>query len=390
MTTSALLSNLWEELAAPSARVFLQALQSRGIEVRASDVREFVASKSERQILQPGNRYEGKVVAFYEGDRHAADLVSFVTKPVTRDGRTFKHLLCTQDMFTRKLRTAPIANIREAEPAFAELLKEEVPRSLTVDKGNEFTNNRFRALAEKEGILLHFKPRDVVNGELSRLDAAIGQLKRNIRRLRELGKGENWLELYERATTAYNNSHHGATGAKPDDLPDSVIFEQRKLAAESAGTNDTAIRERKAKLLKLGGFRVQNAKKMGALRKRADDATWGRRIHLVSGFPQAAVVVDEDGLEYATKRVLAVPLDSSALAADATTLIDRLRPYAEGLREIVIAAGGTAPYKTSVDKLGETLPGLAGILRNARMSKEDFTALFPELLTRSGRSIGAA
>ena len=56
MTTSAILSNLWEELAAPSARVFLQALQSRGIEVRASDVREFVASKSERQILQPGNR----------------------------------------------------------------------------------------------------------------------------------------------------------------------------------------------------------------------------------------------------------------------------------------------------------------------------------------------
>ena len=173
-------------------------------------------------------------------------------------------------------------------------------------------------------------------------------------------------------------------------MSDSVVFEQRKVAAESAGANDAAIRERKAKLLKLGGFRVQNAKKMGALRKRADDATWGRRIHLVSGFPQAAIVVDEDGAEFATKRVLAVPLDSSALAADTTTLIDRLRPYAEGLREIVIVAGGTAPYKTSVDKLGETLPGLAGILRNARMSKEEFTSMFPDLLTRTGRSISAA
>ena len=55
------LSNLWEEVAAPSAKVFLQALRARGIQARARDVQEFMASKSsERQVQQPGNKFTGK------------------------------------------------------------------------------------------------------------------------------------------------------------------------------------------------------------------------------------------------------------------------------------------------------------------------------------------
>ena len=98
--------------------------------------------------------------------------------------------------------------------------------------------------------------------------------------------------------------------------------------------------------------------------------------------------MDEDGSEFATKRVLAMPLDSSAVADAPTTLIDRLRPYAEGLRRIV--ADGPAPYAQSAETLQETMPGLANVLRNANLTTKAFTAMFPDLLVRTGRSISQA
>ena len=65
MTTADTLSRLWEERAAPSTTAFMKALRARGVKEREKDVREFVSSKSERQILS-SVRYSGKVNAFYQ------------------------------------------------------------------------------------------------------------------------------------------------------------------------------------------------------------------------------------------------------------------------------------------------------------------------------------
>ena len=75
MSTRPQLEQIYDDLAAPSAKVFLQALRARNIQVRAADVRSFLASKSERQIQQPGNRFSGKVVAFSENDRWGTDVI---------------------------------------------------------------------------------------------------------------------------------------------------------------------------------------------------------------------------------------------------------------------------------------------------------------------------
>ena len=120
MSTSAnQLSNLWEELAAPSAKVFLQALRARGIQARASDVQEFLVSKSsERQLQQPGNRFSAKVVSFSRNDRWAADLISYVSRPVIEGGKEFKYILIIQDMFSRFLWTVPLTTVADTTEAF--------------------------------------------------------------------------------------------------------------------------------------------------------------------------------------------------------------------------------------------------------------------------------
>ena len=149
-TTTETLSKLWEELAAPSASAFLKALRSRGISARETDVRRFVSSKSERQILQPGVRYTGKTASFYQHDRWAADLINYTSRPATNAaGITMTQALLIQDLFTRFVWVRPMASVKERTQIFADVIKESKrsPRSLTTDKGVELTANNSRRCA---------------------------------------------------------------------------------------------------------------------------------------------------------------------------------------------------------------------------------------------------
>ena len=98
MATVDLLNQLWEDLAAPSASKFLKALRARGIAARESDVRQFVADKSERQILAKV-KYTGKVVASSENERWQADIISFASRPATRGSEIYNLVLLVQDSF---------------------------------------------------------------------------------------------------------------------------------------------------------------------------------------------------------------------------------------------------------------------------------------------------
>ena len=80
MTDTAALQQLWEDLNAPSAKAFRQALARRGVKVRAKDVDEFVRSKSERQVIAPAPKYTGHIVAHDVDERWAADVISFISR----------------------------------------------------------------------------------------------------------------------------------------------------------------------------------------------------------------------------------------------------------------------------------------------------------------------
>jgi len=388
MSTRGQLESLYEELAAPSAKVFLQALRARNIQVRAADVQAFISSKSERQIQQPGNKFSGKVVAFSRNDRWSADVISFVSNTAFKEGKRFAYVLIFQDMFSCKIWTVPMVSLAEVTESFERLVEDTAPRALVVDKGIEFRAAKFKAACVKFDVVLTYKDSNDRNGPTSRLDAAIAQLKRAMVRLQELDKGKNWLEVLDKATAAYNKSHHGSTDAPPNDMSDSIILEQKKENAVKAGHNDREIRARKAKLQKLGGFRVLNPKPRGLLRKRAGDEIWGRRIHQTTSFPIASRVVDEDGNEFATKLVLAVALDSSELKVK-TNAEDELRPFAERMREL-IPPGERAFSGPIQDELADDMPGLETLLRKYRLSTAAFLDKFPDLITRDGRRISAA
>ena len=134
----------------------------------------------------------------------------------------------------------------------------------------------------------------------ARMDSAIGQLKRATRRMEEV-KGGSWLDHLQKVAAAYNKTPHGAARDPPGDMSDSTIPDQRELATVDTGHNMKQMKQREEELRKEGAFRTLKGKKRG-LRRRIDESTWSKRIHLVEDFPAPGMVRDEEGKLFATSR----------------------------------------------------------------------------------------
>ena len=388
MATADLLNQLWEDLAAPSAPKFLKALRSRGIAARESDVRRFVADKSERQILAKV-KYTGKVVASSENERWQADIIDFSSRPVIQGGKTYTRVLLVQDSFSRFLYTRPMTSTSETVMKMKEILEIQQPRRIDTDGGSEFTSIMFRQLCKTYDIILITKEKNDING-LARMDKAIGELKKNIKRLQELEGtgGGKWLEYLTKATKAYNQTSNGAIqDATPANIPDNVKLELINEAAVGAEHNQTEIEQRKKTLLKLKAFRtLDKAWVEKGLKKRIDANKWDSKIHVVDSFPREAVVMDTEGNSYKTKRVLPIPITSSATATPRITLQDRLRSYAIKLQAIV---RDNPMDLLAAMKLMQRGGGVSTTLREAGQTATHLVKNNPDLFRKIGKKIVA-
>ena len=72
---------IWDDLGAPSEAVFYKALARKGIKATYKQVREFIQTKSERQVIAPGPKYTGHIIAFDIDHRWMADIISFTSRP---------------------------------------------------------------------------------------------------------------------------------------------------------------------------------------------------------------------------------------------------------------------------------------------------------------------
>ena len=76
--------SLHADLAFPSARRLQAALRKEGINASLADIKS-ITSSGGRQVLQPPPVYKGNVTSGRIDDRWAADLLSFESRPTTRD-----------------------------------------------------------------------------------------------------------------------------------------------------------------------------------------------------------------------------------------------------------------------------------------------------------------
>ena len=386
------LAQIYEDLNFPSAQVFHKALKRRGIAARLKDVEEFVKSRSERQILAPPPKFEGHIVATYENEKWAADLISFVSRPVKTNESQYAYILIVQDIFSRYLYARPLTNTSQTTPAFEEILSEsenrmtdadyKTPAQLETDGGTEFTSERFQSMVQRRNIAHTVKPKEDLHG-IGTLDAAIQNLKKALTR-RVKRNGSDWHMELEAAIRGYNDSWHGGVKTEPNDISDHDVFALKKKAAEELQENSDLIEARMDKLKKTGAFRVYLGRS-DAPKQRADKARWSQEVHEVDDFTVPGIVKDTDGKEFLTKLTKAVPKDSSGIAepkqyeTKGSAQIDAIKrralePYVSRISPLVI----TQMNLGVLTQKAKRVQGFSDELKKQHTNMKGFLELFPQ------------
>ena len=394
MATAAEIAELYEELNFPSATVFHKALRRRGIPARLKDIEEFVASRSERQVIAPGPKFTGNIVSFDVNHRWAADLIAFTSRPAKSNDGTYTHVLIVQDLFSRFLWVRPLQSTSDATTAFENIMitfhpdAGPYPQRLDTDGGPEFANKAFRDL------MLRYKIEHVIKDPkdyqaLAITDRAIGIVKRMLKRRQE-AKGGSWLNNLDATIRAYNNSDHGGIGTEPSQLTDDHIFSLKKEAAEDLVENTKIIQKRQEKLESAGAYRTHEPKdKLVGLKRRIDANTWSRQPHQVKSFPAPGIVEDTEGNKTLTKLTRPMPRDSSRMAAQQEPPPpDNMEPFATHLRNTLPARGQS--FGQAAKEL-KRRPGFTDALKASRMSFREFVLKFPRhVRVHEGRLYGLA
>ena len=382
------LNEIYQSLNFPSAQVFQKALKRRGIPARLKDVEEFVSSRSERQILARPPVYKGHIVALYENERWAADIISFVSRPIKK----FAYVLLVQDIFSRYIYARPLTNLSQTTNAFEDILEEadarmtdadyKSPARLDSDGAPEFSSERFKSMMQRRGIEHHIKPKEDLNA-IATLDAAIQNVKKALTRRVKINDSD-WLSELEAAIKGYNDSWHSGIGSEPNDLNDHDVFYLKKQAATKLQENSDLIEKRMGKLKKTEAFRVFLGKS-DAPRQRADKAKWSQEIHEVDRFVKPGIVRDTDGKEFLTKLTKAVAKDSSGIAepkqyeTKGSAQID-----AKKRRALESYVSSILPLVANQMNLGvltsraKRVPGFVDELKKQHINMKGFLELFPQ------------
>ena len=354
-------------------------MRTEGINASLADIKS-VTSSGGRQVLQPPPVYKGNVTSGRIDDRWAADLLSFESRPATRD-KIYRHALLVQDMFSRYLWAAPLPSKTWTRSAFEGILDQgRKPRELNTDSANEFTSREFQAMLTRRGIQHRLK---VGLNDIATIDRAGGDLKDMLaKRISELGG--DWLTHLEPTIAAYNKLDHSALH---DNAPSEVMgndelrFDLRMENANRRNENVKRAQERAAQLEGKGGFRT--LLQPMAFKRRAGIPNWSSEVHAVQS-TDGGQVTDDKGKTYDTRLVLPVSATSSVpaqvFAGGSKPRDDRRRnlsrEFLQPLKEIVARAGNIGMSQAS--KAMQQKQRFKQTLSDLRMSFQQFVRLWPD------------
>ena len=397
MSATEALATLYAKLAQPSAQRLYAAVQKQTDQpflhlLTRRDVEQFVARQGAKQVFAPGPRFTGKVTAQHQGDRWAADVISYVSAP-SRGSKgsskdTYSYILIAQDIFSRFIFTAPLRSTSDAVPELRKIFEEHgEPQELNVDKGPEW-GAALRELLREYKVELREKraPED-----LATVDRAIGTLRQALARQGAQSGSGAWATYLAETTDAVNALGHKALmGNSPDDLvnqgeaPELEFAVQYKNARDELA-NSRAIQARGDALAQAGAFRTTAAP---ARFQRSFKPRWGDDVKTVQRV-DGALAYDQDGNEYQTKLLKAVPRDSTAVAmpqyatrGSAQTDTRRKEALQRYVARFVqqLRMNGPTQLSTASQRFRAAVPEFAQALRNQRANFRQFVQLFPESL----------
>jgi hypothetical protein len=163
--------SLYDELGRPSAEKFRLALKRRlGMNISVEDVQKIVGLQSERQVLAPPPKYEGKIFSHGIDEKWVADVM------VLPADSSVTNVLVVQDVFSRFLWAKPMIGQGSVIEPMRQIMKVRKPDVLYTDKETSFRSAPFREAMQNLGVDARIK---TGKQDIATVDRAISWLKRN-------------------------------------------------------------------------------------------------------------------------------------------------------------------------------------------------------------------
>ena len=340
------LRELSNQLGHPSADKLWQAAQRQNLPVTRKNVFNFVQAHAARQVFKKRANYEGKITATEINGRWAADLIDYTAKPSPgKDGEDpYQYILIVQDIFSRKIYVHALRTktAEVCEQAFASIVRRAGhPDMLDTDNGLEFKGPFDQYLIEEK---IYHRIADSRNKNArATLDAAIKQLRQQLARIQAVEGHRDWASVLQRAADAYNDTvHTHLIGRAPDDVQgdQTLQFDLRWQAGKDLAFNDALVEARARRLEHYGAFRVEQPQNKF---ERSFHPRFSDEVHKIMEV-KGPWVIDEDGHQFPTRHVQAVPGHSEAINTEGmhggSEQTDRLRlqtiePYKQRISDFL-------------------------------------------------------
>jgi len=125
--------DLYDELGQPSAEKLQLALRRRlGLKVSVADVERMVELQSERQVLAPPPKYDGKIFSLGIDEKWVADVMVLPAES------SVSHVLVVQDVFSRYLRAKPMLSQAAVVEPMRQIMRTRKPKVLYTDADTAF------------------------------------------------------------------------------------------------------------------------------------------------------------------------------------------------------------------------------------------------------------
>ena len=281
---------IYDELGRPSAAKFGRALRKRGLRVSDADVqRTIVGLQSERQVVAPPPKYDGKIFSLGLDDKWVADVMVLPAES------SIKYWLLVQDVVSRYLWAKPMLSQAGVEAPMRAVMRARRPAMLFTDADTAFTSNAFKAAMAELGVDARVK---TGRNDIATVDRAMGLVQEAIVCLRSSTGVPDWAAHVQRAVKAFNrNDLQYLMNSAPADVKEGSELElllQRKNY-QYLQHNQRLLARRTNRLTDKGFFRAYLGKPRAGLGRRAGGNRYSPEMQQVARIDKELVFDAEAG-----------------------------------------------------------------------------------------------
>ena len=213
----------YEAYGYPSTDKLYKIMKADDVNVRKSDIKEFLSKQEEKQILNQQTvkkADQGHIVAFGVNEEWQMD--TFFLQRYWKDNHGYKYILAVVDIFSRKAYCVAMKNKDSVDVinALSKIIKMAgaPPHSISTDNDTAYTGTDFQKFCDKHNILHQTNVKDDHNA-LGIIDRFARTTKLMFSTMYIRNKTKNWVDNLDKNINIYNNTpHRGILDYKPNDV----------------------------------------------------------------------------------------------------------------------------------------------------------------------------